>query len=299
MLSCAQFSKIIATSRPKFLILTPCCLSLAVAYAVAEKIPINYLHLVLIFIGALAAHASVNMFNEYGDFSSRLDFHTQRTPFSGGSGTLPAAPELAQSVWVAAVFSLLLTVAIGLYFIWVRGWGLLPVGSLGILLVYFYTHQITRSPVLCLIAPGLAFGPLMISGAYYVLSGHYSVSVFTASSIVFFLVNDLLLLNQFPDLEADKHAGRYHLPIVIGREKSAWVYVFFLAAAYLMLMASIWFSFLPLFSLMALLSLPFAISAAKIALEYAENIENLKPALPLNVAVTLMMPVLMAVGIIL
>ncbi len=299
MLATATFVKVIATARPNFLILTPCCLSLPIAYVVAEQIPINYPHLILTFVGALAAHASVNMFNEYGDFTSGLDLHTQRTPFSGGSGTLPAAPELANSVWMAAVFSLLLTIAIGFYFIWACGWKLLPVGVLGIFLVYFYTEKITRSPLLCLIAPGLAFGPLMIGGAYFVLSGHYSVAVFAASIIVFFLVSDLLLLNQFPDLEPDKHAGRYHLPIVIGREKAAWVYVFFLAAAYMTLLASIWFSFLPPFSLLAVLSLPFAISAAKMAVPYAEDIEKLSPALALNVGITLMMPVLMAVGIIL
>ncbi|MGZ4959057.1 MAG: prenyltransferase [Methylomonas sp.] len=298
MLSCARLYKIIATSRPKFLILTPCCLSLAVAYAIDEKIPINYLHLILVFVGALTAHASVNMFNEYGDFVSGLDFHTQRTPFSGGSGTLPAEPELAGPALTAALLSLLLTLLIGLYFIWVRGWGLLPVGFVGILLVYFYTHKITRRPLLCLLAPGLAFGPLMIGGAYYVLSGHYSVRVFAASLIPFFLVNNLLLLNQFPDLEADKAAGRYHLPIMIGRKKSAWVYIFFLVAAYIILLLNIWFSVLPLFSLMALLSLPLAVSAAKKAFKYDGNIENLKPALAQNVFISLTVPVLTAVGII-
>lgn len=298
MLSFAKFSQIIATSRPKFLILTPCCLLPAIAFGIAEQLPINYPHLLLIFIGALAAHGSVNMFNEYGDFTSGLDLHTQRTPFSGGSGTLPVAPELAKSVRMAAAICLLITLLIGFYFSWVRGWGLLPVGGLGVLLIYFYTPKITHSPLMCLIAPGLAFGPLMICGAYYVLSGQFNAAVFTASLIVFFLVNNLLLLNQFPDLEADKNAGRHHLPILIGRKKSAWVYVFFLVAAYSVLALSIWLSFLPLFSLLALLSLPFAVIAAKRVIEHADDIDQLKPALALNVAITLSTPVLVAAGII-
>jgi 1,4-dihydroxy-2-naphthoate octaprenyltransferase len=40
---------------------------------------------------------------------------------------------------------------------------LLLIGLPGILLVYFYTDKITHSPMLCLIALGLAFGPLMIN----------------------------------------------------------------------------------------------------------------------------------------
>lgn len=298
MVSQTQFSQIIATSRPNFMMLTPCCLLPAIAFAIAEQLPINYLHLLLIFTGALAAHASVNMFNEYGDFVSGLDFHTQRTPFSGGSGTLPLAPELATSVRIGAAICLLITLLIGFYFVWASGWGLLPIGGVGVLLIYFYTPKITRSPLICLIAPGLAFGPLMVGGAYYVLNGQFSTAVFAASMIVFFLVNNLLLLNQFPDLEPDRNAGRHHLPILIGRKKSAWVYVFFSVAAYTVLALSVWLSFLPLFSLLALLSLPLAVTAAKMAVEYADDMDRLKPALALNVAVTLSTPVLVAAGII-
>lgn len=292
-----KLSRLIATSRPSFLILTPCCLSLAFAIALAGQSPVAYPQLALIFVGALAAHISVNMFNEYFDFSSGLDFHTQRTPFSGGSGTLPMAPELANAVKTVAIGSLLLSLLIGFYFIWLGGWGLFPVVFSGVLLVYFYTDKITHSPLLCLIAPGLGFGPLMIGGAYYALTGHYSAAVFCASLMVFFLVNNLLLLNQFPDLEADKQAGRCHLPILIGRKKSAWVYAGFLAAAYAILVMSVALSFLPAYSLLGLLSLVAAIPAAAMAIRYADRIDQLKSALALNVAVTLSTPVLVATGI--
>lgn len=298
-MSIIVFTRILATARPEFLILTPCCLSLAIAYAVAEKIPVSYLNLLLIFFGALAAHISVNMLNEYLDFTSGLDFHTQRTPFSGGSGTLVSFPELAKSVQKVALGSLLATAGIGLYFLWSSGPGLIPVGLIGILLVYFYTGKITHSPLLCLIAPGLGFGPLMIGGAYFVLSGHYSLAISGASFIVFFLVNNLLLLNQFPDLEADKNAGRCHLPILIGRKKSAWLYVGFSAAAYAALVLCVSVSFLPVYSLLGLLSLTLAVPAATMAVRYADNVGRLKPTLALNVAVTLMTPVLVAAGLIL
>jgi 1,4-dihydroxy-2-naphthoate polyprenyltransferase len=295
----SNLSRIIATARPTFLILTPCCLALAVAPVIAEQITINYLHVLLIFVGALAAHISVNMLNEYQDFTSGLDFHTQRTPFSGGSGTLLANPELAQLVKISAIVCLLITVLIGIYFLTIRGWGIVPVGLVGILLVYFYTQKITHWPWLCLIAPGLAFGPLMINGAYFVLSGHYSAAVALSSLMVFFLVNNLLLLNQFPDVQADENAGRCNLPILIGRKKSAWVYIGFMVLAYTVLVFCISLSYLPLYSLLGLLSLFLAIPAGKMALQYANDIDNLKPALALNVVVTLSTPVLVAAGMVL
>ena len=138
----------------------------------------------------------------------------------------------------------------------------------------------------------------MINGAYYVLSGHYSIAVFFTSLIVFFLVNNLLLLNQFPDLEADKNSGRCHLPILIGRKKSAWVYVVFLAASYAVLLLNVALSFLPISSLLGLLSLPLAIPVATMAIRYADELDKLKPALVLNVIITLTTPVLVAIGII-
>ena len=293
-----KISRIIATSRPAFLLLPPSSLSLALAYVISQGISINLLHLLLIFLGALAAHVSVNMFNEYEDFKSGLDYHTQRTPFSGGSGILPAIPELAESVRTGGMACLLITALIGIYFLWLSDWGLFPVGFFGILLIYFYTHKITHWPLICLIAPGLAFGPLMICGAYYILSGHYSEAITMASLIVFFLVNNLLLLNQFPDLEADKNAGRCHFPILIGRKKSAWIYVGFLVAAYTLLFICVYLTFLPIYSLLGLLSLSLAIPAARISLQYADDMERLKPALALNVTVTLSTPVLVAAGII-
>ena len=293
-----KISRIIATSRPAFLLLPPSSLSLALAYVISQGICINLLHLLLIFLGAVTAHVSVNMFNEYDDFKSGLDYHTQRTPFSGGSGALPVAPELAESVRMGGMACLLITALIGIYFLRLSDWGLFPVGFFGILLIYFYTHKITHWPLICLIAPGLAFGPLMICGAYYILSGHYSVAITMASLIVFFLVNNLLLLNQFPDVEADKNAGRCHFPILIGRKKSAWIYVGFLVAAYTLLFICVYLAFLPIYSLLGLLSLSLAIPAARISLQYADDMERLKPALALNVAVTLSTPVLVAAGII-
>jgi 1,4-dihydroxy-2-naphthoate octaprenyltransferase len=293
-----KISCIIATSRPAFLLLPFSSLTLALAYVVSQGISVNLLHLLFIFLGALAAHVSVNMFNEYEDFKSGLDFHTQRTPFSGGSGLLPAIPELAESVRIGGMACFLITALIGFYFLWLSGWGLFPVGFPGLLLIYFYTDKITHWPVFCLIAPGLAFGPLIICGACYILSGHYSLAIAMASLIVFFLVNNLLLLNQFPDLDADKNAGRCHFPILIGRKKSACIYAGFLIAAFTLLLICVYLAFLPVYSLLGLLSLALAIPAARITLQYADDMERLKPALALNVAVTLSTPVLVAAGII-
>lgn len=292
-----KITTLLRTARPAFLLLTPCCLSVAVAFAISEGVEIDPARLALIVTGALSAHVSVNMLNEYYDYRSGLDLHTQRTAFSGGSGALPECPEAAEAVLHGGLLCLALTALIGLYFVWQSGLGLLPVGLAGVLLVYFYSPDLARRPLLYMLAPGLGFGPLMISGAYYLLSGHYQSAVLITAVIVLFVVSNLLLLNQFPDLEADREAGRLHLPILIGRKNSARVYVAFLAMAYALLLLSVYLKLLPIHSLLGMATLFWGIPAARLVLRFYDNTAKLMPALALNAALALSLPVLISLGL--
>lgn len=293
-----KLTPLLQTARPAFLLLTPCCLSVAVAFAISDGVQIDPADLALIFIGALSAHISVNMLNEHSDYQSGLDLHTQRTSFSGGSGALPQYPELSEAVLRVGLACLTFTTLIGLYFVWKFGWSLLPIGLTGVLLVYFYSPQITHRPLLCLLAPGLGFGPIMISGAYYLLSGHFQTNVLTTSFIVLFVVSNLLLLNQFPDLEPDREAGRIHLPIWLGRKNAASVYVGFLVMAYALLGLAVYLKQLPIACLLGMITLILAIPAATLTLKYYDDTIKLIPALGLNVALTLSLPVLISLGLV-
>ena len=191
-------------TRPQFLILTPICVLVGVAAAAYDDFDLNPLHVILTLIGALLAHISVNVLNDYFDYRSGIDLAAKRTPFSGGSGILPAGLLKAQQVYLFGLASLIGVGAIGIYFTIEYGWKILPLGVAGMLVVYLYTTHITRNPLLCAIAPGLGFGPLMVVGTYFTQTGEYSVTAGLASLVPGFLVSNLLLLNQFPDVEADK-----------------------------------------------------------------------------------------------
>jgi len=205
---------------------------------------------------------------------------------------------LAESVFLCGLLCLVFTALIGLYFLWTIGWGLLPVGLSGMLLVYFYSTQIIRRPLLCLLAPGLGFGPFMILGAYYILIGHYSIAVLMTSFIMLFIVSNLLLLNQFPDLEPDRAVGRLHLPILVGRKNAARVYVLLLVMAYALLLLLVYLKLLPIYSLLGMFTLFLGIPAAIFVLRFYDNMARLIPALGLNVALTLSFPVLISIGLI-
>jgi 1,4-dihydroxy-2-naphthoate octaprenyltransferase len=283
--------------RLPFLLLTPACVLLGLGTAVWTSDGVRALHFALALLGGLAAHISVNAFNEYFDFKSGLDLETSRTPFSGGSGAIPANPALAGGALATALVSLAVVAGVGAYFFVLRGWWLLPLGAVGIATIVAYTPWVTRLHVLCLIAPGLGFGTLMVMGTDFVLTGSYTWTAFVASCVPFFLVSDLLLLNQFPDVEPDRRAGRRHLPIRLGRRGSSVVYAVFLLLAYGAVGAGVAMRLLPAACLLGWITVVLAVPAAWGAWRYADNAGKLVPFLAMNVAINVSTPVLVAVGL--
>jgi 1,4-dihydroxy-2-naphthoate octaprenyltransferase len=283
--------------RPNFLVLTPACVLLGIATAFWSGASLNPLYIILILAGALMAHTSVNALNEYQDFKSGLDLITVKTPFSGGTKSLPENPQKAHIALITGLVSLILTACIGVYFLIQRGPWLLPAGLLGIIIIYTYTPFITHHPLLCLIAPGLGFGPLMVMGTHFMLTGHYSWTAAWASLTPFFLVSDLLLLNQFPDVEADRQFGRDHLPIRIGRPLSAIVYIVFLILTYVSIVAGCLLKVLPPGALMGLVTLILAVPVMRGVVRHADDIPGLIPFMIKNVIINIGTPVFVALGL--
>lgn len=282
--------------RVSFLVLTPACVVLGLGTAVWSGADINPLYFVFALVGATASHISVNAFNEYFDFKSGLDFRTVRTPFSGGSGTLPANPGLVRQALATAIGSAVVVCAVGLFFIKVWGLAIAPVGIVGIIVVIAYTPWLAHNPFLCLIAPGLGFGTLMVVGTHFVLTGGYSWPAVVASFVPFFLVSDLLFLNQFPDVEADRSVGRRNYPILIGRRSSSFVYGLFLLLAFVAIVLGVVLGLFPHMCLIALVMVVPSVAAFVGAYRFADDMERLAPFLGVNVLINILTPVLVAIG---
>jgi 1,4-dihydroxy-2-naphthoate octaprenyltransferase len=247
--------------------------------------------------GLLVAHASVNIFNEYFDARSGLDFITFRTPFSGGSGAVPnGLLTLRETLWLGiACFALI--VPIGIFFTVVKGRMLVPLLVLAVLLIVLYTPLILKTgyPEW---SPGLGLGILPVMGAYFVHTGEYTLTAFVASMPSFFLVHNLLLLNEFPDVEADKTVNRRTLPIVIGKKGAAVVFSLFVVLVYLWIVGAVMVRFMPTFTLLALLTLPLGLQVIRGAFRY-DNMEAFLPVMGKNVLLILLTQALIAAGYIL
>ena len=112
----------------------------------------------------------------------------------------------------------------------------------------------------------------------------------------------LLLINEFPDVEADRAGGRRHLVIVFGVRGASYVYASGIALTFLFVAAAPILGFSQYWLYLALIPLPLGIKAAVGAVEYgsAENreINRLIPALGSNVITVLATDLLLAVGVV-
>lgn len=249
-------------------------------------------------IAALGAHVAVNALNEYEDFRSGLDFTTRRTPFSGGSGTLVAHGSFAPATLCIAMVALLITALIGLYFVWQLGSALVVPGLIGLAIIVAYTRWINRFPLMCLFAPGIGFGLLLVNLAVLVLTGTIPVESLWASGLVTLLTSNLLLVNQLPDREADRQVGRRHVAIVWGEARAGRIVALLLAGAYGCVLAGWLSGGLPAASMLAWGTVPLALFVATRALTlHRQTVDALTVMMGVNVVITLLTPVLMAVGL--
>ncbi len=283
-------------TRPQFLILSVILAFLGTAVAWYDG-SFNFGYALLAAIGLLLTHISVNTLNDYFDYKSGVDFDTKRTPFSGGSGFLPSGILSSRQVFWLGTGSLLLAVPIGVFFIIDKGWQLLPLLIVAALCIILYTPIILKTywPEW---APGLGLGILPVLGMYFIQTGEYNLPVFIASVPSGILVHNLLFLNEFPDVEADRKHGRKTTPIIIGLSKASLFYSLMTILVYLWVIVFVVVDIMPIYCLLSILTLPFAIKAIRGSMSY-DDLNLLVPALGSNVLVVLLTQLLLGVGYIL
>ncbi|MCU0237156.1 MAG: prenyltransferase [Acidobacteria bacterium] len=252
-------------------------------------------HSLLLVIGVVLAHAAVNLFNELSDHGTGIDAHTERTPFSGGSGMLQAGKTTPRQVRLAAYGTLLAAGAIGLYFCLASGWPLLALMACGALAIRFYTSHLSRWRVGELVS-GLTLGSFVVIGSHYALTSFMTLDVLYISLPPGLLTALLLFLNEFPDAEADRRGGRRHLVIAFGRKKSAMIYAVSVALVFVLIAAGPFILNIPHVVLIALLALPLGVAAAAQALRYHDDPPRLVPAQALNVALVIVTDLLLALA---
>lgn len=144
----------------------------------------------------------------------------------------------------------------------------------------------------------MGLGALPILGMYFVQAGAYTWEAVVACVPSAFLVHNLLLLNEFPDVEADKIANRKTLPISIGRKNAAIFYSVVNIAVYIWIIAWVAAGKMPIWALLALATLPLCIRATDGAI-HSDNPAKLMPGMQANVMNVLLLQLLLGIGYVL
>ncbi len=270
----------LGVARAPFLVL-PVTLVASGAAASAYDGSASWTASILAAIGLVALHAAVNAFNEASDFRTRIDFHTERTPFSGGSGTLPSGALPYRAALVVGWGGTLVGVAIGAWFLTRVGWPLVPIGVAGLFVILAYTDVLARAAV-GEVAAGLGLGLLPVIGASLVQDGHIGPAAWAAAVPAFWMTFNLLFLNEFPDEAADRAGGRRNLVLLLGRRRAALVYAIAALATPASIVVSVAIGALPPVALVAVL--PSLALAGPLSWAFARPSEAVPiPALGANV----------------
>jgi len=284
-----------AETRPQFLVLSVFLVLVGSAAAAVDG-PFSWGKFGLTLAGLLSLHIGCNVLNDYFDFRSGIDLKTKRTPFSGGSGFLPAGALPARGVLVLGLVSLAAGSAIGLVLVAMTSWELLPIGIAGVLMASLYNPFLSKI-LLGELAAGIGMGFLPVIGTYFVQRSAVTPELIYLAIPVGILTHNLLLLNEFPDAEADRSGGRRHLVIVLGKVWAGRLYVLLNALVYVWIGVGVALSILPAWSLLGLLALPLAVKGAAGALRHPADHEKLVPAQGANVGMVLGTQALLAAGL--
>jgi 1,4-dihydroxy-2-naphthoate octaprenyltransferase len=277
----------VAATRPPFLIASVLPVFIGVAAAWYSSTSFNLFTGLLTLIGAILAHAGINVLNDYYDHLNGTDEqNTGRIfPFTGGSRFIQNKLLTPEQTFQLGIGLFLATIAIGLLLSYLSGPGLIAIGMIGLIIGWTYS-----APPLMLNGRGfgelsvaLGFGVIIPLGAAFVQTGKFDLISIYAGLTYALLVTNLLYINQFPDREADELAGKHHLVVRLGPDLARWGYLFIAGLAYLALVIFVLLEQLPGLCLLGLIAAPVSMAAGLQLIWYAKTPEKLSRAIQLTI----------------
>jgi 1,4-dihydroxy-2-naphthoate octaprenyltransferase len=215
-------SKWLISSRAAVFVMT--FLSAAIAGILAfQHGKFNFINWFLVALGLILAHATNNMLNDYVDYSKGVDeenyYRSQYGPQPLVHGLLTKRQLLT---YIAVTGLIALSAGVALVFIR-QGMTLLLMG-LGALFLLFYTYPL-KYFALGELTVLIVWGPLMIGGGYYVITGSWDWNVVIASLPYALGVTGVLFGKHIDKYEMDKSRRIYTLPVVLGERPSRYIVV--------------------------------------------------------------------------
>lgn len=204
--------------------------------------------------GLLFAHAASNLLNDWWDYRNKID-----TPeyFRSRYNIHPLALISEKKLLSLAFFLLFSAFLCGLYLTYIRGLPVIILAVAGFLIMFFYSGKPLTFKYRGLGEPlvFLVWGPLMIGGVYYVLTGEISFWVILASLPYGFSSMLVLLGKHLDKIEEDREKNIRTLPVILGEKNTIKFSILIIALMHISAILLIFtekFTIAPLLTLFAL-----------------------------------------------
>ncbi|MCH8942591.1 MAG: 1,4-dihydroxy-2-naphthoate polyprenyltransferase [Bacteroidetes bacterium] len=289
-----KFKSWILASRPKTLpaAIVPIIVGSSLAYSEEKFILLN--SLIALFC-SLLIQIGTNFVNDLYDFLKGSDKKDRKGPQRVLANGIISVNEMK----IGSVLTFLLAFVAGLYLVYIGGIIILIIGIASILAGIAYT-----AGPFPLAYNGLGdlfvfifFGIVATMGTYYVNTFEFSLLSFLASIPVGALITNILLVNNYRDINEDKIANKKTTTVIFGKIFTRRQYIFLIVFSYIIPV-----TFFVFFNYSYLIFLPFLsipLSAYLIKMLYTLDGEALNKALELSAKLSGLYGILFSIGLIL
>ena len=289
-----KFKSWILASRPKTLpaAIVPVIVGSSLAYSEEKFILLN--SLIALFC-SLLIQIGTNFVNDLYDFLKGSDKKGRKGPQRVLANGIISVNEMK----IGSVLTFLLAFVAGLYLVYIGGIIILIIGIASILAGIAYT-----AGPFPLAYNGLGdlfvfifFGIVATMGTYYVNTFEFSLLSFLASIPVGALITNILLVNNYRDINEDKIANKKTTTVIFGKIFTRRQYIFLIVLSYIIPV-----TFFVYFNYSYLIFLPFLsipLSAYLIKMLYTIDGEALNKTLELTAKLSGLYGILFSIGLIL
>jgi 1,4-dihydroxy-2-naphthoate octaprenyltransferase len=229
----------------------------AVIFGTLISPTIDFLKFSLTFIGAILVHLGVNAFSDYFDYKKGADkWYTL-----GSSRVLVEGLLKPKEVLFVGIVLILLSLIVGLLIVYLTNFNrvliylILIGGVLGIFYAFIpigWKYVGMGDLAVFLAWTGIAFG------SYFVQTLTMNTNIILASLPLSLLIVAILHGNNMRDIDDDKRAGYFTLASLLGKNLSKYYYLLLILSAYVIFVLNVVLGILPVWALVALLSIPVA-----------------------------------------
>lgn len=243
---------LIAT-RSAVLIITFISAALAGIFAarVGKFDPILWL---LLTVGLIMAHATNNLLNDVVDHRRGLDKDNYFRAQYGAHPLEHGLMSLRDELTYAAVTGLI-ALAAGAYLVYLRGPLAIVLLALGAFFVLFYTYPL-KYIGLGELAVLVVWGPLMIGGGFFVITGQWDWTIVWAGLPYAFGATSIIFGKHIDKHDADRAKGIRTLPVLIGEKLARYVNLSLMIGQYVLVLALVAVRFFTPVMLAVLVILP-------------------------------------------